>query len=96
MAETNDDRLDDVLSTIEKLGPAIKARASVEQAKALLMAEHGWDDQQAFDRLVEISQDEHMKLVHVAQQIRARVFTVGDPSVPITEPDSRRDEGADR
>lgn len=95
MAETNDERVDDVLSAVERLGPAIKARALIEQAKALLMAELGCDDRQAFGKLVEVSQRQHVKLTQVAQRVRdTAMASDGVPSEAI-QAHPQPDAGAD-
>ena len=48
---------------------ALESRAVIEQAKGVLMAQHGGDAADAFDRLVELSQRTNRKLREVAQAV---------------------------
>lgn len=53
----------------EDMESAMRSRAVIEQAKGILMALHGIDDDDAFRRLVEISQRTHRKLRDVAADL---------------------------
>ena len=48
---------------------AMESRAIIEQAKGILIARHGLDDDAAFDRLRHQSQTENRKLRDVATEI---------------------------
>jgi AmiR/NasT family two-component response regulator len=56
----------------EGLGEAMKSRAVIEQAKGMLMAAQGCDEDTAFDLLVKASQRENVKLRDVARRIVER------------------------
>jgi len=51
------------------LSEAMKSRAVIEQAKGILIADHGIDADQAFAMLVSLSQRTNTKLRHVAQRL---------------------------
>jgi len=53
----------------EQLNEAIASRAVIEQAKGVLMAQHGVDAQGAFDRLRSQSQNTNIKLRDIAREI---------------------------
>ena len=53
----------------EGLAEAMKSRAVIEQAKGILMAVQGCDEDAAFDLLVKASQRENVKLRDVARRI---------------------------
>jgi ANTAR domain len=73
----DDDYIRHELRAVELLGPAIKTRAVIEQAKVLLMSRTGWDDARAFSALVIRSQHEHRKLLDVAAEMRNEVLATG-------------------
>jgi GAF domain-containing protein len=52
-----------------RLGEAMHSRAVIEQAKGMLMAAQGCDEDTAFDLLVKASQRENIKLRDVARRI---------------------------
>ena len=52
----------------QHLAEAMRSRATIEQAKGMLMADHHIDEAEAFDRLVALSNDLNMKLRVVAQR----------------------------
>jgi GAF domain-containing protein len=51
------------------LAEAMRSRAVIEQAKGMLMAEHRIDADQAFARLIQLSQQSRMKLREVARRV---------------------------
>jgi hypothetical protein len=51
------------------LAEAMKSRATIEQAKGILIADHGIDADQAFGMLVQLSQKSNTKLRDVAQRL---------------------------
>jgi GAF domain-containing protein len=53
----------------QHLAEAMRSRATIEQAKGMLMADHRIDEAEAFDRLVALSNDLNMKLRVVAQRL---------------------------
>ncbi|HEU5033886.1 MAG TPA: GAF and ANTAR domain-containing protein [Mycobacteriales bacterium] len=55
----------------EQLADAMQSRATIEQAKGIVMASHHCDADQAFDLLVKLSQTGHRKLREVAEAIVA-------------------------
>ncbi len=57
------------------LGEAMKRRAVIEQAKGMLMAAQGCDEDAAFELLVQASQRENLKLRDVAQRIVDNAIT---------------------
>jgi len=54
-----------------QLAEAMHSRASIEQAKGVLVAAHGCTPDEAFERLVRISQTSHRKLRVVAEEVVA-------------------------
>jgi GAF domain-containing protein len=48
---------------------AMRSRATIEQAKGKIMAQYGCGPDEAWDRLVKISQNSHVRLRDVARQI---------------------------
>ena len=50
----------------QQLQQALESRAVIEQAKGILMAQHHCDADEAFERLVRLSQEMHVKLREVA------------------------------
>ncbi len=59
------------------LTEAMKSRAVIEQAKGMLMAAQGCDEDTAFDFLVKASQRENLKLRDIAQRIVDRAVHRG-------------------
>jgi GAF domain-containing protein len=53
-------------SLADQLQQALESRAVIEQAKGILMAQHHCDSDEAFERLVRLSQEMHVKLREVA------------------------------
>jgi len=53
------------------LEAALVSRAEIDQAKGMLMAVHGLTAEQAFGRLVELSQNTNTKLHEVARNLMA-------------------------
>jgi GAF domain-containing protein len=62
----------------ERLGEAMKSRATIEQAKGMLMAAQGCDEHEAFNLLVQASQRENVKLRDIAQRIVANASRKAD------------------
>lgn len=54
---------------VDNLAIALTSRATIDQAKGILMARHGVDATLAFQLLVKQSQNENVKLAEVARQI---------------------------
>ena len=50
-------------------GPAMRTRAVIEQAKGILMADERIGDEQAFERLVSLSQHANIKVRDVARRL---------------------------
>ena len=64
----------------EQMQEALRSRAVIEQAKGILMAERGCDEEKAFDLLRAASQRQNVKLRDVAQRL---VDSKGDgPAAP--------------
>jgi GAF domain-containing protein len=61
----------DAHSLSERLGEAMRNRAVIEQAKGMLMAAQGCDEDQAFALLVQASQRENVKVREIARRIVA-------------------------
>jgi ANTAR domain/GAF domain len=59
------------------MAEAMRSRAVIEQAKGILMADHHVDADQAFDRLVELSNQANMKLRDVAHRLVQERSTAG-------------------
>jgi GAF domain-containing protein len=59
----------DAYSLSQRLGEAMESRATIEQAKGILIAAQGCDEQEAFDLLVRASQRENVKLREIARRI---------------------------
>ena len=53
----------------EQLRRALASRATIDQAKGILMAEHGGPPEAAFRRLVKMSQDTNVPLRDVARAL---------------------------
>ena len=54
---------------VDQLNQAIESRDLIGQAKGVLMAREGLEDQEAFDRLRKISQSQNIKVRDVARQV---------------------------
>lgn len=52
-----------------ELEAALESRATIDQAKGIVMAERGCSAQEAFDHLVELSSTQHVKLREVARML---------------------------
>jgi len=68
-AITNARRWQKTRDTVSSLERALTSRAEIDQAKGALMAIHGCTADAAFERLVSISQKQHVKLHEVARQV---------------------------
>jgi ANTAR domain/GAF domain len=66
----------------ERMGRAMQSRASIEQAKGILIAEQHCDPDQAFEMLVRASQRENRKLRDIADQIVKRWVGCRDGADP--------------
>jgi len=53
----------------DQLRSALTSRATIDQAKGILIAEHGCSPEEAFSRLVKMSQDTNVRLRDVARAI---------------------------
>jgi response regulator NasT len=73
--------LDDCQTEYDQLHAALKTRPAIEQAKGILMAEHGCSPDEAFDMLSEASQRNKRKLRDVAEGV---VACVQDEPAPET------------
>ncbi|ROZ49716.1 ANTAR domain-containing protein [Rhodococcus sp. WS3] len=62
---------------IAGLNTAMKSRATIEQAKGILMAIHGFGSERAFDVLVKESQRKQQKLHVIAEEIVERAKATG-------------------
>ncbi len=58
-----------------QLREALTSRSPIDQAKGILMAQHGIDPDAAFQMLVRLSNDTNVRLVDVA---RAMIYHVGE------------------
>ena len=65
-----------------RLSEAMSSRSIIEQAKGMLMAAQGCDENAAFDLLVQASQRENVKLRDVAQRIVDEAVARGRQSRP--------------
>ena len=63
------DELIDLYRENEQLRRALTSRATTDQAKGILMATHGGTPEDAFDRLVKMSQESNTSLRDVAKAI---------------------------
>lgn len=61
--------------TVEQLQAALGSRSEIDQAKGVLMGMHGIDAEQAFGKLVEMSQRTNTKLYDVAREVLRTVTT---------------------
>jgi hypothetical protein len=65
-AEVLRNKVDVLREEVHGLRAALESRAVIEQAKGIVMAEHHCNADEAFDRLVQLSQHSHRKLRDVA------------------------------
>lgn len=65
--------LDDCKAENDQLRAALQSRPSIDQAKGVLMAQHGCSPDDAFQMLSEASQNANRKLHDVAQGVVASV-----------------------
>lgn len=65
-------RLDELRAVVDQLGRALESRATIDQAKGVLMAHGGGSPDDAFERLSSISQQTNVKVREVARQIVER------------------------
>jgi GAF domain-containing protein len=72
---TNSSRYARSRSLAENLERALVSRATIDQAKGVLMAVHGISEDEAFQRLVEQSQNSNTKLNQVARNLLDSVRT---------------------
>jgi GAF domain-containing protein len=70
---TATDERNRALTLAEQLQPAMESRAVIEQAKGILMAQQRCGPDEAFAKLVRLSQDSHRKLREIAQMLVAQV-----------------------
>ncbi|MFD0531206.1 ANTAR domain-containing protein [Kitasatospora arboriphila] len=61
--------VDRLRAEVEGLQTAMRTRAVIEQAKGMLAEREGGTPDQAFDRLVQLSQDTNRKLVEIAAEV---------------------------
>lgn len=73
VAVANADSFASTAEMAENLRHAMASRATIEQAKGILMARGGVTPEQAFEMLVRASQRENRKLRQVATELVARV-----------------------
>ena len=72
--------LDAALDELAGLRRAMDSRAAIEQAKGIVMREQRCDADAAFDTLVRMSQQSHVKLRELAQRIVDEVGKSGSTS----------------
>ena len=65
----------------DQLRSALTSRATIDQAKGILMAEHGCTPEEAFCRLVKMSQDTNVPLRDVAKALVYQASRHGRPTV---------------
>jgi len=97
-AHINDADVDDWQSSIDivlrrfaeyqNLEGAFGRRATIERAKGILMAIHGIDEQQAFERLRDQSQRDGRKLVDIAEAVTHTHRLLMPKPPPPSEPDT--------
>jgi len=77
--------LEAMAEEIDQLREALTTRASIDQAKGILVARYGVDPDEAFRRLVKMSNDSNVRVAEVAS---ALVYAaVGGGSRPAKIPD---------
>jgi hypothetical protein len=69
----------DVVAEVEQLREALTSRATIDQAKGILMLQHGCGPEQAFELLVRRSKATNTKVRDVAAGLVARVCGEGQP-----------------
>lgn len=62
-----------------QLREALTSRSTIDQAKGILMAQHGIDPDTAFQMLVRLSNDTNVRLVDVARAMIYQVRSAGQP-----------------
>ena len=73
VAIANSHRLDDATSLVESMRSAMVSRATIEQAKGIIMSREQVDEDTAFAMLSTVSQNSNRKLRDVAQELIAKV-----------------------
>jgi AmiR/NasT family two-component response regulator len=73
VATSNARRYLDVVAEVEQLREALTSRATIDQAKGILMLRHGCGPERAFALLVDRSKSSNTKLRDVAAELVARV-----------------------
>lgn len=63
------DRLRQTRDVIDQLDEALTSRAEIDQAKGVLMPLHAISAEEAFERLVKMSQDSNTKLRDLSRQL---------------------------
>lgn len=79
-------RYHEAVSLGEGLTEAMVSRASIEQAKGILMAQSGVGPDEAFELLVRASQRENRPLREIAAEVVARIGGHGVDRAPIVDP----------
>jgi GAF domain-containing protein len=74
-AISNSTRWQKARDTVTQLETALVSRSDIDMAKGALIAQHGCDPQEAFDRLVDESQRRNIKLRDVAREMLDRMQT---------------------
>lgn len=82
IAISNADNFESTAELARNLQVAMASRATIEQAKGLLMARGGVTPDQAFEMLVRASQRENRKLKDLAAEIVERALTSGPGNGP--------------
>jgi hypothetical protein len=83
----NGDRLR--YSAHARLQARLKSMPVIEQAKGIIMAQYGWPEDQAFDALRRVSQQQNIKLRDLAAEIVARTARSASDGV---QPGPARDD----
>jgi GAF domain-containing protein len=68
----------------EQMRQAMQSRAVIEQAKGIIMRERNCTADEAFNILVQLSQQSHRKLREVAQMLVEQVSSDGGLAPPLT------------
>ncbi|WP_181312514.1 ANTAR domain-containing protein [Nocardioides campestrisoli] len=63
---------------VSQLREALESRGTIEQAKGLLMASHGGTPEEAFKRLVRLSNNSNVRVAEVARALVYRAQTIDD------------------
>ena len=96
-ARSDPDRLR--YSASARLQARLASMPVIEQAKGIIMAQYGWPEDQAFDAMCRVSQQENIKIRDLATSIVAGIARPADgepaptPAPPNAQPDA---EGGDR